>query len=123
MTEKYRQRLGKAGEDAACRYLRRRFYRILERNYRALHGEIDIIARRGEYLVFVEVKTRFSDAYGDGLEAVTPQKQHFLRRTASVYLQHLHEDYIPRFDVISQRGKWVGNRFFITKTEHIKEAF
>jgi len=75
MTPDRRQTLGLHGEDLACAELRRRGYAILERRYRTRHGEIDIVAREGEVVVFVEVKTRAGDRFGDGAAAVTGWKQ------------------------------------------------
>ena len=78
--------LGKSGENAACDELRRRGYAILARGYRTRMGEIDIIARDGPTLVFVEVKARTSDRYGGVAYAVTPQKVRRLRRLAGLWL-------------------------------------
>lgn len=63
---------GDLGEGIASRYLTRRGYAIVERNYRTRRGELDLIVRRGDTLVIVEVKLRRGTAYGDPLEAVTP---------------------------------------------------
>ncbi len=81
-----RQALGQTGEEAACRELRRRGYHILARRYRTRAGEIDIVARDGRTLVFVEVKTRSGPAFGSGLDAVTPRKQAQVRKMAIDYL-------------------------------------
>lgn len=81
-----RQSLGRAGEDAACAELRRRGYTIVARRYRTRAGEIDIVARDGRTLVFVEVKARSGPAFGSGLDAVTPRKQAQVRRMATDYL-------------------------------------
>ena len=94
--------LGKHGEDLACRELRRRGYAIVARRYRTRHGEIDIVARDGGVLVFVEVKTRSSDRFGAPLAAVTPLKQRRLTRMALDYLARSHTNGVPcRFDVVS----------------------
>ena len=77
MTEP-RHVVGKAGEEAAVQFLRQHGYRILERNYRCRFGEIDLIARDGPMLAFVEVKTRRSQKYGPPAAAVTFQKQRHL---------------------------------------------
>ena len=96
-----RKLLGAGGERAAARLLRRAGYRLLERNYRNSHGEIDIVAREGEELVFVEVRARSSDEFGSGAESVGPAKRRQLVRMASAYLQAKK---IPeancRFDVV-----------------------
>lgn len=94
--------LGKSGEDLACRELERRGYAILARRYRGRRGEIDIIARDGPTLVFVEVKARDSHEFGDASEAVTALKQ---RRMTEVALEYLTRNRLPdcpcRFDVVS----------------------
>jgi len=94
--------LGKTGEDLACAELRRRGYVILERRYRTRFGEIDIIASHRGDIVFVEVKTRAGDLYGDGAAAVTPWKQQRVARMATDYLskRRLH-DRPCRFDVVA----------------------
>jgi putative endonuclease len=94
--------LGRKGEELAVRFLLRRKYRILERNYRRRSGEIDIVARDGRILVFVEVKTRASDGYALPIESVGFRKQQRLRRLAEHYLaEHDFPDCDVRFDVIS----------------------
>ncbi len=96
-----RQTLGRKGEDRACRFLAGKGYRILDRNYRTAGGEIDIIARDGAVLVFVEVKTRGSRRYGHPFEAITFHKQRRLTRVALEYISRnsLHEQQ-ARFDVV-----------------------
>ena len=92
--------LGQFGEEQAARYLRRRFYTILERNYRCRFGEIDLIAADREYLAFVEVKLRKSDAFARAAEFVDRHKQNRLRMSAELWLS-LHETELqPRFDVV-----------------------
>jgi putative endonuclease len=101
MTEP-RHAVGKAGEDAAVQYLRRHGYRILERNYRCRFGEIDLIARDGSMLAFVEVKTRRSQTYGPAAAAVTFQKQRHLIRASQTYLmQKKKTGELCRFDVVT----------------------
>ncbi len=94
--------LGKSGEDLACRELRRRGYEILARRYRTRAGELDIVARDGAVVVFVEVKARTSDAYGAPAEAVGPRKQHKIWLMASDYLlRRGWHDRPCRFDVVA----------------------
>lgn len=90
------------GEDLAADYLTTRGYTILARNYRKNTGEIDIIARDGEYLVFIEVKTRTNLLFGQPYEAVTLRKQAQISRVALGYItiNKLHNQAM-RFDVIS----------------------
>jgi len=93
--------LGKRGEDAAAEFLCSHGYRILARNYRVACGELDIVARQRETLVFVEVKTRRGDRCGTPGQSVTWRKQQKIIRTAQWYLQEHHLDQVPcRFDVI-----------------------
>jgi putative endonuclease len=97
-----RQSLGKIGEDLACGELARRGYVILERRYRTRYGEIDIIARTGETIVFVEVKARASEEYGGGGAAVTPWKQQRIVRMAIDFLARRRLlDQRCRFDVVT----------------------
>jgi putative endonuclease len=84
--EERRPSLGRLGEDAAARYLVERGYRIVARNVRADRVELDLIARRGPLLVFVEVKTRRGTDPGRAAEAVDPRKQRRLRHGAQAWL-------------------------------------
>ena len=92
---------GDLGEDIASRYLERRGYEVVERNYRTRRGELDLVARRGGTLIIVEVKLRRGTAYGDPLEAVTPRKQRTIRLMAEEYLSDRDPSYEDlRFDVV-----------------------
>lgn len=93
--------LGKRGEELATRYLVRKGYRILERNWRAGKDEIDIIALNEDFIVVVEVKTRSTGSYGDPEEAVDRNKQRFLIRAADEYVNQKEIDKEIRFDIIS----------------------
>jgi len=102
MSTDNRQSLGKLGEDVACEELKRRQYAILERRYRSRFGEIDIVARHGEEIVFVEVKARAGDQFGGGAAAVTPSKQRRIAQMAVDYLaRHQLHDRPCRFDVVT----------------------
>ena len=97
-----RQTLGKTGEDLACRELERRGYVIVARRYRRRGGELDIVARDGATLVFVEVKTREGRAFGEAAEAVTPFKRRRIAQLALDYMVRHHLSGCPcRFDVVS----------------------
>lgn len=109
---------GKLGEELAVKYLIDKGYEILERNWRNRHKEIDIIAKDGEELVIVEVKTRQTDEYGEPDIAVTKQKQRRLIDAANAYLFRTNLEIETRFDIISiifKDGKPV--------IEHIEDAF
>ena len=92
---------GKLGEELAVNYLIEKGYEILERNWRNIHKEIDIIAKDGKDLVVVEVKTRQSDENGEPDMAVTRQKQTRLISAANAYLFQNRLDINTRFDIIS----------------------
>ena len=113
------RKIGDAGEDAAAVFLERHGFLIIERNYVFAHGEIDIIARDSDELVFVEVKLRRSGRFGSGVEAVTPKKQELMRRTAEGYVaQRGIENIVCRFDVVALES--VNGKVEIT---HLRNAF
>lgn len=94
--------LGKEGEDRAARFLVKQGYRILERNYSTRSGEIDLIALHDGVVVFVEVKTRTSAAYGAPELAVTPRKQQRMVKAALGYIKYKKLHQVPcRFDVVA----------------------
>jgi putative endonuclease len=97
---------GEEGETLACEELERRGYAILSRRYRTAHGELDIVARDGEYLVFVEVKARDGSNFGEGEEAVTLQKQQRMVWMATDYLARRGgPDIACRFDVVGVNSR------------------
>ena len=115
-----RKSLGNRGERVAVRYLRGRGYKILMCNFRTAGGGIDIIARKGDLLVFVEVKTRSSDQYFAPHRQVNEGKQRRLTRAARTYLAHYKDRQPPcRFDVISI----VWRKGQEPEVEHIVNAF
>jgi putative endonuclease len=95
---------GSEGEELAAGFLLQKGYRIVERNYRFERAEIDLIARDGDELVFVEVKTRYSERYGTPEESVTPSKVEQLKKAAEGYLhEHQISHQLCRFDVVAIR--------------------
>ena len=109
---------GKQGEELAAQYLIGKGYEILERNWRNIHKEIDIIAKDGDFLVIVEVKTRQTDEYGNPDIAVTKKKQRMLISAANAYVFQNRLNINTRFDIISiifKNGKPI--------IEHIEDAF
>ena len=113
-----RHEIGKIGEDIATRYLEQIGYEIIQRNFECKIGEIDIIAKDKEEIVFVEVKTRASTLYGQPKDAVDVTKKKHIYRTAEfyIYIRHL-EKYSVRIDVIEVYKKEA--KF---KVHHIKNA-
>jgi putative endonuclease len=100
---------GRIGEDRAAEWLRRQGYEIVERNVATRSGEIDVVARDGETLCFIEVKARSNRAYGPAIEAVTPWKQRRLARASALYLLANPTDAPCRFDVLGmdlEDGTW-----------------
>lgn len=95
-------RLGKYGERLAKKFLKKKGFKILERNYRTKFGEIDIIARDGSQLVFIEVKTRSSQSFGSPQEALTLWKLERLRRAVQIYcIQKNIQKHGVRMDAVS----------------------
>lgn len=108
--------IGSEYENKACDYLNNQGYKVIERNFRTYRGEIDIIAKDGEYLVFIEVKYRSKKNYGYSAEAVNIHKQKVIYRVAEGYIS-LHKEYEGkpcRFDVIA---------FDEDNMTHIENAF
>lgn len=102
-----KRQVGAHYEQAAARYLEQQGYRIIESNFRCRYGEIDLVAREGAYLVFVEVKYRKDTGAGEPLEAVDYRKQRQISRTAFFYLlcRGYGEDTPCRFDVAAILGE------------------
>jgi putative endonuclease len=99
-----RQSIGKEGEEIARRYLEKHGYRIVTANYRTRHGEIDLIARDGATLVFIEVKTRTQQRFGSPFDALTARKCMNMAKVALHYLiNHGGIEQPARFDVVSVR--------------------
>ena len=113
--------LGQRGEAVAARYLKRRRYKIVARSERLRGGEIDLVAVHGRTVVFVEVKTRVTDATGHPSEAVDADKQRRLTRLAVTYLKrHGLLEYPARFDIVAVTWPEDSRR---PKVEHFENAF
>nr|WP_202619343.1 YraN family protein [Ornithinimicrobium cavernae] len=101
MSHRVASAIGEYGEQLACEYLAGLGYEVVDRNWRCDQGELDIVARDGRCLVFCEVKTRRSTAFGSPVEAVTQAKASRLRRLAVSWLrEHAHHADEVRIDVI-----------------------
>ena len=115
-----RKALGALGEKRAGEFLKKRGYRIVETNFRCREGEIDIIARDGGYLVFVEVRTRTGSQFGTPEESITFAKKEKLTSVALAYLQtHRNLPSLWRFDVVAIE---VGSDGQTTRIEVIQNA-
>lgn len=111
--------LGIKGENLAVTFLKEKGYRIIARNYKTYIGEIDIIAQDGNTMVFIEVKTRADELFGQPFEAVNRKKRHKMKNVALLYMKR-HERNLPvRFDVISIFYRENGKK----EIEHITDAF
>ncbi|MCA9424445.1 MAG: ribonuclease HII [Candidatus Omnitrophica bacterium] len=110
---------GSKYEEVVDRFLVQRGYNILERNYHGARGEIDLIARDGETLVFIEVKMRRGGDYGSGIEAIDPRKMNRVATTALEYLSLLDREENCRFDVVTVEKEELGS----VHIEHYPNAF
>ena len=111
-------KLGQKGEGLAVSYLKKRGYSIIQKNFRTSLGEIDIIAKDKETLVFIEVKTRESLEYGQPFEAVTRSKRRKIANVALLYLKKLNKIPDCRFDIVS-----IYHKQGIAEVDLIKGAF
>lgn len=111
--------IGKAGEGIARDYLEERGYRILEQGWRYRRAEVDLIAMQQRTLVFIEVKTRSSTAFGQPEDFVTGHKEDLLAAAAHAYIDHIDHDWEVRFDIISIL--YLDEQAYSIK--HIEDAF
>lgn len=125
-----KRKLGNLGENAAARYLRKHGYRILERSFEGKWGEMDIIAKRKNIFVFVEVKTRSKQSIGSyeprPAAAVDPEKQRRLIRIANEYARRIHkpEGCPMRMDIVEViTNKEENEKTKIESIHHIENAF
>ncbi len=116
----YKKQFGNRGEDIAADFLENKGYEIVERNYRYGHGELDIIAKDGDILVFVEVKTRKNLEYGPPELAITKNKQYQVRKIAEAYIIEKNiTDTDVRIDVVAI----LIQKNLPPKITHIENAF
>ena len=120
-----RKQLGQLGENYAAQMLQEKGLEIVARNWRCASGELDLVARDGSVIVFVEVRTRtiasssqaYTQRYGSVLEAITPQKRVQVKRLAEIYLyQHRLTEQSVRFDVVLVEK--TGEQMTATHIEH-----
>lgn len=113
---------GAWGEALAAEYLKKKRYTLLAHSYRSRFGEIDLIARKGRFLVFVEVKLRKNADFAAAREFVDARKQNRIRTTASVYLSENPTGLQPRFDVIEIYAP-EGTETRKPEINHLEDAF
>ena len=114
---------GRDAELACCKYLQQQGLKLLAKNYHGRRGELDLVMRDNNTVVFVEVRFRKNDAYGGALESITSSKQEKLRITAEQYLQRETELKNGRFDVVAMSEKVQNNGSMFYSFEWIKNAF
>ena len=122
LLHKATQTTGQWGEAQAVRYLKRKGYQIIERNYSCRFGEIDIIAADSSFLLFVEVKTRKNDGFAEAKEFVGAAKQRRIQSAASLWFSEHESDLQPRFDVIEIYGT-MDMPFRKLEIRHLEDAF
>lgn len=116
-----KQKLGKKAEQLAVKWLKRKGYRIVEKNFRSRLGEIDIIAHQKNYICFIEVKARTHEKYGKAEEAIINRKKQKLKKVAQYYIFKNGislDNYLLRFDVLT-----IDFSARLPKIELIKNAF
>ena len=110
--------LGKSGEDTAVEFLQNNGHKVLVRNYRFGKAEVDIVSKHGKFIVFTEVKTRSSFAFGNPEEFVDKKKRLLMKRAADEFMHQQKLDAEIRFDIIS-----VSSEKGELKIYHIQDAF
>lgn len=110
--------LGTLGEQMACDYIRKKDFEIIERNYRFKKNEIDIIAKKYNQLIIIEVKTRQTAEIGEPWKAVTRNKQKQIIQVANYYVQSNKIELETRFDIIS-----IVHNSYRTELTHLEDAF
>ena len=113
-----RREKGQACEDIACDYLKKAGLKLIDKNFFSRHGEIDLIMRHQDSVVFVEVRYRKNQSHGGAKESITAAKQNKIRKTALYYMQTKGRELNARFDVIAMGGEnknlnieWIKNAF------------
>ena len=115
----HRRQLGKWGESVAAVHLEAKGFHIVDRNWRSTFGEIDIIARDGDELVFVEVKTRRGNRMGTPEEGLTREKAEKLRQLAQLYLAEMELDRDWRIDLVAIE---IDSSGMLLRRDHIQNA-
>lgn len=116
--------IGNIGEEAAVQAIKKRGYKIIARNYRTKMGEIDIIAKDGEYTVFVEVRLRKSNNFGSPADTIDRRKQQKIIKAAQLYaVKNNIYDAPMRFDAVLINADTDGKKLVNTEIEIIKNAF
>lgn len=118
-----RQTIGDRGEKCAVKYMKQHGFKIIETNYRCNMGEIDIIAKIDEYIVFTEVKSRKSSAFGEPREFVDYKKQQRIKKTAYTYIADRYAECPVRFDVCEIYHSTENDKYKVVNINYIEGAF
>ncbi len=118
--KRYNKNLGDFGEKAAMGYLKENGYEILSEKYLVKGGEVDLIAYKDNILVFVEVKTRSTNAFGSPAEAVDKRKIERLKLAAEAFYRENPYDAEVRFDVFEVYAEYVENEPYVKEINHIE---
>ncbi len=110
--------IGKKGEQIAAEFLRNKGYEIMQTNWRYSRAEVDIICKYNDHLIFVEVKTRSYNYYGEPAAFVTTKKEEFMMSAAAAFMEEIKYEWKFRFDVISI----ILNKDKLEKIEHFLQA-
>lgn len=119
----YNKQFGTLGEKAAVKFLKKNGYKILETNFYTRFGELDIICKKQNLLVIVEVKTRTNDKFGRASEAVNYRKIQHIEKATNYYITKKKIELPVRFDVIEVYADKKEDKIFISEINHIEDAF
>jgi len=114
--------IGVFGEEQAAKYLKKRKYKIVTRNFKTIFGEVDIIARNKKEIVFVEVKTRSSKSFATPAEFVDNEKISRITRVAEFFIKHYKCQLSPRIDVIEVYISITGDKYTVERINHLENV-
>ena len=114
--------IGVFGEEQAAKYLKKRKYKIVTRNFKTIFGEVDIIARNKKEIVFVEVKTRSSKSFATPAEFVDNEKISRITRVAEFFIKHYKCQLSPRIDVIEVYISLTGDKYTVERINHLENV-
>jgi len=114
--------IGVFGEEQAAKYLTKRKYKIVTRNFKTIFGEVDIIARNKKEIVFVEVKTRSSKSFATPAEFVDNEKISRITRVAEFFIKHYKCQLSPRIDVIEVYISITGDKYTVERINHLENV-
>ena len=121
MADNFKKNVGNKGEIAAAEYLVSNDYQVVKVNYKTKYGEVDIICKNGDYIVFVEVKTRKKGTLASGVYSVNKKKTNNIFKVASFYISDNKIDKQPRFDIIEVEHDVSDDSYRVA--EHYEDAF